>query len=154
MLCVIVIILLCAGMISIAGWELGIFEAVGLIVAVGLAVDYSVHISHSFNETRYLNGQTATRYMKTEHALAEMGISVVSGASTTFLASLFLLPASFMFYHVLGIFMVMTVLFSISVSLTMLPAMLCIMGPEGERGDITCIQKGVAAIRKRLPCRS
>jgi hypothetical protein len=150
--CVIVIVLLCAGMVSIAGWELGIFEAVGLIVAVGLAVDYSVHISHSFNETRFLNGQAATRYLKTEHALAEMGISVVSGASTTFLASLFLLPTSFMFYHVLGIFMVMTVLFSISVSLTMLPAMLCIMGPEGERGDITCIQKGVAAIRQRLPC--
>jgi len=150
--CVTVIILLCAGMVAAAGWELGIFEAVGLIVAVGLAVDYSVHISHSFNEARYLNGQAATRYAKTEHALTEMGISVVSGASTTFLASLFLLPTSFMFYHVLGVFMVMTVLLSISVSITMLPAMLYIIGPEGERGDITWIQKGASAIKQRCPC--
>jgi predicted RND superfamily exporter protein len=150
--CVMTILFLCGGAIALAGWELGIFEAVGLIVVVGLAVDYSVHICHSFNETRFINGQAARRYGKTEHALAEMGISVCSGAATTFLASLFLLPTSFMFYHVLGIFMVMTVLFSISVSLTMLPAMLCIMGPEGNRGDIACVHWAGAAISKYLTC--
>ena len=51
---------LCGGMIAIAGWALGIFEAIGLIIVVGLAVDYSVHICHSYNEARFIEGAPAT----------------------------------------------------------------------------------------------
>merc|ERR1712039_589564 len=110
------------GVIAIAGLGLGIFEAIGLIIVVGLAVDYSVHICHSYNETRFIQGEAATRFLKTQHALTEMGISVVSGAATTFLASLFLVAATFAFYYVFGIFMLMTVIFSLLVSLT-IPAL-------------------------------
>merc|ERR1719337_131129 len=102
--CILVILFLCGGMIAIAGWAL-------VIIVVGLAVDYSVHICHSYNEARFIEGKPATRFQKTEHALTEMGVSFVSGAVTTFLASLFLVPAAFAFYYVFGIFMLMTVIF-------------------------------------------
>merc|ERR1712039_817926 len=140
------------GVIAIAGLGLGIFEAIGLIIVVGLAVDYSVHICHSYNETRFINGMVATRVQKTQHALTEMGISVVSGAATTFLASLFLVAASFMFYYIFGIFMLMTVIWSILVSLTMLPALLCIIGPEGERGDLVRFRRVAAWLGEKLFC--
>jgi hypothetical protein len=150
--CILVILFLVGGTIAMAGWSLGIFEAIGLIIVVGLAVDYSVHICHSYNETRFIEGAAATRFQKTQHALTEMGISVVSGAATTFLASLFLVPAWFAFYYVFGIFMLMTVIFSLLVSLTMLPALLCIFGPEGDRGDLLLLRSVVGRIGGKLCC--
>merc|ERR1711871_987003 len=38
------------GMIPLLGWELGKSECIFLIAVVGLSVDYSVHILHSYNE--------------------------------------------------------------------------------------------------------
>jgi hypothetical protein len=152
LMCIFVILFLCGGVLAISGYALGIFEAIGLIIVVGLAVDYSVHICHSYNETRFIKGEAATRFLKTQHALTEMGISVVSGAATTFLASLFLVAASFAFYYIFGIFMLMTVIFSLLVSLTMLPALLCILGPEGERGDILLFRRLAAWIGEKLFC--
>merc|ERR1711904_668201 len=150
--CILVILFLCGGMIAMAGWSLGIFEAIGLIIVVGLAVDYSVHICHSYNEARFIDGAPATRFQKTQHALTEMGVSVVSGAATTFLASLFLIGATFAFYYIFGIFMLMTVIFSLLVSLTMLPALLCILGPEGDRGDLVLFRRVIGRVAETLFC--
>merc|ERR1712048_514580 len=152
LMCILVILFLCGGVLAISGYALGIFEAIGLITVVGLAVDYSVHVCHSYNECRFIKGAPATRFQKTQHALTEMGVSVVSGAATTFLASLFLVAASFMFYYIFGLFMLMTVIWSILVSLTMLPALLCIVGPEGDRGDILLFRMGSACFGEKLFC--
>lgn len=100
-LCVVCIVaILCTFALAIvcAGWALGIFEAIGLIVVVGLSVDYTVHLGHSYNECRVVDGKDASREDRTQHALTEMGISVVSGAGTTFLAAVFLVFTSFTFY--------------------------------------------------------
>merc|ERR1712187_615123 len=104
------------------------------------SVDYTVHVGHSYNECRYLDGALASRTARTRHALTEMGISVVSGAATTFLASLFLLPTSFTFYFYFGIFMLATVVISLLVALTLLPALLSVFGPEDGRGDLTFLR--------------
>ena len=36
------------GSISAMGWSLGIMEATGMIIVVGLAVDYSAHLVHAY----------------------------------------------------------------------------------------------------------
>jgi len=136
LVCILVILFVFAFFITAMGWSMGIFEAVGLIVVAGLSVDYTVHISHSFNECRYVDGVKADREARTTHALTEMGISVVSGAATTFLASLFLVPTAFTFYHLFGIFMLVTVVLSLLVALTLLPALLCTFGPKDGHGDL------------------
>jgi predicted RND superfamily exporter protein len=151
--CILVILFLVGGVVAISGSSLGIFEAIGLIIVVGLAVDYSVHVCHSYNESRFIGEAAATRFQKTQHALTEMGVSVVSGAATTVLASLFLIPATFAFYNVFGIFMLITVIFSLLVSLTMLPALLCILGPEGDRGDLVFLRGMISKIGGKLCCR-
>jgi len=152
LICIVVILFVFAAMLVLLGWELGIFEAVGLIVVVGLSVDYSVHIGHSYNECRFTGGGEVTRWDKTKHAMTEMGVSVVSGAATTFLASVFLLPASFMFYHVFGIFMLITVVSSLTVALTLFPALLYVCGPVGNCGDILLMRKCGRFIRAKLGC--
>ena len=46
-------------------------------MAVGLAVDYAVHIVHFYNEA------SGNRYEKSQDALHGVGISIIGGAITT-----------------------------------------------------------------------
>lgn len=139
-------------MIVLAGWQLGVFEAVGFIVVVGLSVDYTVHIGHAYNEVRVLNGRMGSRVERTTHALTEMGVSVLSGAATTMAASLFLIPGKFNFYFYLGIFMATTVTLSLSVALTLLPALLYVFGPVDSVGDMSGLSAATLKA-KSLCCR-
>merc|ERR1711916_160792 len=60
------------------GWKLGIIESVIVTVIIGLAVDYIVHLANS-----YMEAPAKTRFERTQHALTEMGISVLSASITT-----------------------------------------------------------------------
>merc|ERR1719188_247302 len=55
LMCIIAILIGFAGCLPIFGFSLGIFESVGLIVVLGLSVDYTVHIAHSYNEARLVS---------------------------------------------------------------------------------------------------
>merc|ERR1711920_552047 len=153
LLCIIAILIVFAGCLPIFGFSFGIFESVGLIVVLGLSVDYTVHIAHSYNEARIVGsceGTASERAQRASHAMTEMGISVLSGAITTLLASLFLLPSKFMFYHVFGIFMLTTVVVSSLISLTLLPALLMLFGPAGSAGDLIWIQQAMDWVSSRI----
>ena len=54
-------------LIVVVGWKINIIESIGLSIATGLAVDYVLHLAHSFN---HQHGSAST---KTRLALAEMG---------------------------------------------------------------------------------
>merc|ERR1719277_510176 len=157
LLCIIAILIVFAGCLPLLGFSLGIFESVGLIVVLGLSVDYTVHIAHSYNEARIegsCESKASEREQRASHAMTEMGISVLSGAITTLLASLFLLPSKFMFYHVFGIFMLTTVVVSTLISLTLLPALLMLFGPAGSAGDLLGAEGyglGILSRRAMLP---
>merc|ERR1712137_1414500 len=66
-----------------AHWDLDFnsVTAINLVLAVGLAVDYSAHIAHSFLVTQAPSGAERAR-----HAVEHIGISVLNGAFSTFLA--------------------------------------------------------------------
>merc|ERR1711988_1185366 len=104
-----------------------------LIVVIGLSVDYSVHLCHSYMESKH-----ASREERTRDALTEMGISVISGAVTTFCASVFLLCADFAFFKEFGAFMCSTICFSIFFSLTLFIALVTEFGPtRDDEGNST-----------------
>eukprot|EP01138_Halocafeteria_seosinensis_P014420 gb/GECG01014721.1/.p1 GENE.gb/GECG01014721.1/~~gb/GECG01014721.1/.p1 ORF type:complete len:934 (+),score=112.98 gb/GECG01014721.1/:1-2802(+) len=73
-------------LLSIAGtmgfWDVTLegVSVINLVLAIGLTVDYTVHIVHSF-----LHKQ-GTRTERAQQALNTMGISVLNGATSTFLA--------------------------------------------------------------------
>ena len=53
---------------------------INLVLAVGLAVDYSAHVAHAFMIT------PGTRQQRVDVAIEEMGTAVIHGAFSTFLA--------------------------------------------------------------------
>merc|ERR1711924_348309 len=44
------IMVTCFGIMALAGWTISILESICLIIVVGMAVDYTVHLMHSYNE--------------------------------------------------------------------------------------------------------
>merc|ERR1712151_604815 len=118
------------GVMPLVPWELGPNECIFLIAVVGLAVDYTVHLLHAYNE------QDGTREEKMQGALSTMGISVASGAITTMGAGIMLFMCKIAFFQQYGTFIFFVILISLLVALTTLPPLILMLGPEGDRGKI------------------
>mmetsp|Transcript_34054 Transcript_34054/g.77651 ORF Transcript_34054/g.77651 Transcript_34054/m.77651 type:complete len:1269 (+) Transcript_34054:62-3868(+) len=117
--------------IPIIGWELGVYECIFLIMTVGLSVDYTVHLLHAYNESHQ-----ETRAAKTRESLASMGITVLSGAITTLLASLPLFGCKLRFFQQYGVFIFFTILVSIILAIFLLPPLLIVAGPVKSFGAL------------------
>jgi predicted RND superfamily exporter protein len=76
-------------------------SATFLGVLVGLSVDYVVHLALAFQEAPF-----ASRGRRVRVALAEMGVSVLSGALTSMGASALLFLCTIQFFATFGKFMV------------------------------------------------
>merc|ERR1719235_2183937 len=134
------IIIILLGSWPIIGWELDIFTVIFLIMAVGLAVDYTVHLLHSYNES-----SLQKREDRCKECLESTGITVLSGAITTFLAAVPLWFATATFFFKFGIFVAMTIGLSILIAIFQLIPMLLVIGPQGSDdpskgtfGDVVC----------------
>jgi multidrug efflux pump subunit AcrB len=112
-----------------AGWKISILESICMIVVVGMAVDYTVHLMHSYNET-----SSPKRFEKAQIALTEMGVSVVSGAFTTVVAATPLLFAQFIFFQRFGSFIAMITAASILWAVVYLMTLAMTVGPELKPG--------------------
>ena len=100
-------------------------SAVMLVLAVGLSVDYSAQIGHSFMTK--LGDDRNTRVMDT---LADVGTAVLNGAITTFLAVAILLMSESYVFWVLSRMFMLTVVFGITNGLVLLPVLLSLFGPK------------------------
>ncbi|XP_061195977.1 protein dispatched homolog 1-like [Saccostrea echinata] len=136
---VIALVTVCVlGSIPLLGWKLGVLESLNLCMVVGLAVDYVVHLAEAYNMSPSINRKDKTRNM-----LEKMGLSVLSGAFTTFGASVFMLGAQIQFIYQFGIFVMITVFTSLFFSLFGFTSFLLILGPEGNSGSITALVKKI-----------
>ncbi|KAJ8305669.1 hypothetical protein KUTeg_016214, partial [Tegillarca granosa] len=75
------------------GLTIDTVSSIQLILAIGLAVDYSAHIGHCFMT---VNG---TRDERVKATLVEIGAPVFSGGFSTFLAFVFFLVVVFGLFH-------------------------------------------------------
>ena len=82
---------------ELMGWKFGVSESVAIVIVIGFSVDYVVHLANAFLES---NG--GIRSERTQFALLTMGISVTSGAVTTFLAGIFLSFPEIIFFYKMG----------------------------------------------------
>ena len=82
------------GIISLTGVKFWSQTLVQVVIAIGLAVDYSIHIGHVFSTT-YDQKTCATRVARARFALSTMGSSVLRGAITTLLGIVPLFFGSF-----------------------------------------------------------
>ena len=109
------------------GWELGSSEAVGVVVCVGFAVDYVVHLASHFIHSKH-----SDRYNRIKESLREMGISIVGGSSTTILATVVLFICVILPFHKFAFFVISTIIFSLFYSLFFFPACCHVFGPNGN----------------------
>ena len=114
----------------LSDWRLGIIEAVCTMVAVGLSIDYILHVAGA-----YVRAPSGTREERAREALRMVGISVVSGASTTVGASLFLLGCTMTFFTKFGLFIAWTLSMSLLQAAVVFPAMCAVWGPEDARAS-------------------
>lgn len=68
------------GMLYFWGEDLNAVSIANIVIAVGLSVDYNAHIAHAFK------GATGTREERVIKSLDTIGVSVIHGAFSTFLA--------------------------------------------------------------------
>lgn len=118
------------GIIPYMGWQLGSSESVGVVVCVGFAVDYVVHLASHYVHSTYKH-----RHDRTKESLREMGISILSGSLTTMLASAVLFLCVIITFYKFAIFVISTVLFAIFYSLFFFAALCDLAGPNGEHGS-------------------
>merc|ERR1712226_1146563 len=103
-----------------------IISCINIVLAIGLCVDYSVHICHAFLVAKGSKSERAVS------AVEAIGPAVLNGGVTTFLALVLLAGStSHTFLTFFKVF-VLTVVFGLFHGLVLLPVLLSLVGPEME----------------------
>ena len=108
---------------------------INVVVAIGLSVDYSAHIAHSYltarppNNAYYRGKPERKRLFKARLALSQMGSSVFHGGFSTLLAISALGPSSSYVFVVFFKLWVGIIVFGMSNGFFLLPVVLSQIGP-------------------------
>eukprot|EP01029_Cantina_marsupialis_P020747 TRINITY_DN4887_c0_g2_i1.p1 TRINITY_DN4887_c0_g2~~TRINITY_DN4887_c0_g2_i1.p1 ORF type:complete len:1566 (-),score=382.43 TRINITY_DN4887_c0_g2_i1:596-5293(-) len=111
-------------MVWIMGWKFGVIEALSLTIFVGASVDYCLHLSHNYNESK-----CNTRFQRMRAALRTTGSSIFSAALTTIGASIILLACTIVIFVQFGYIIAANTILSLFFGLVVLPSMLLYIGP-------------------------
>ena len=131
-ICLLVILAIVFTLTDIVGflhfWDItiDIVSCINIVLAIGLCVDYSVHICHAFLVAQ---GSRAERAIT---AVDTIGPAVVNGGVTTFLALVLLAGStSHTFITFFKVFL-LTVTFGLFHGLILLPVLLLLVGPKNQ----------------------
>lgn len=106
-------------------WDLTIdtVAVINLVLAVGLAVDYAAHVAHSFMI------KAGTKDERVVQALADIGVAVIHGGVSTFLAVVLLSASSSYVFRVMFKQFFSTAILGLGHGLVLLPVLLSLVGP-------------------------
>jgi len=132
MLCVVLVDVDILGLMWLWGLSIDSVAIINLVLAVGLAVDYSCHVAHSFVQMPATPGLSprAQRQERTDRAVEEMGVAVVHGAVSTFLAVLILSTSKSYIFVIFFKQFFGICLFGALHGLLLLPVLLSLVGPD------------------------
>lgn len=125
------------GLLYLWDVDLNTITVVNLVVAIGLAVDYTAHIGHAYLTVEppetHPDGKPLTnhekRVFKARGAVGAMGPSVFHGAASTFLAIVVLSPSkSYIFINFFRMWFGIIV-FGVCNGFILLPVLLALCGP-------------------------
>mmetsp|Transcript_30641 Transcript_30641/g.80389 ORF Transcript_30641/g.80389 Transcript_30641/m.80389 type:complete len:403 (-) Transcript_30641:71-1279(-) len=141
-------------------WEVGAIEVISLIVFVGYALDYSLHVvqkygthsqgtcSHAVADHRGPGhgeasdsgaGEGFPQKQRVTYALTSIGTAATGSAITTVGSAVFLLFATLTIFKDIGIMLLITTSLSIFTALVPLPAALMLCGPRDPKDHISPI---------------
>lgn len=107
-----------------------------MCMVVGLSVDYVVHLAEA-----YATCPSPYRNDRVRSMLESMGLSVLSGAVTTFGAACFMLFSQIQFIYQFGIFVMSTISISFLFSFFAFTTFMSICGPQGNTGNLRTLGK-------------
>lgn len=126
------VILVTLAALVLLGWHLNVLESVTVSVAIGLAVDLTLHYG-----VAYRLSPEAEREAAVSWAIARLGSPVFMAAATSLAAGITMLPAKVLAYVHIGTFLtVITASSYIYATLFYLP-LLRIFGPESGCGQLS-----------------
>jgi hypothetical protein len=131
------IVICMVGFTVMMGWRLGVMETINLILVPGLAVDYTVHLADAYLSSRYDSRQERVADM-----LAEVGVSILSGAVSTMGSGLVMYGAPIAFFSKFATYILVTITLSITFSLGFFTCLLAVAGPQGDFGSFFLPRKG------------
>ena len=114
------------------GLELNFVTLVNLILAIGLAVDYSAHIAHAYNIAKPdsdCTNNSQRRKSKVKKAFTKIGNSVFHGAFSTFLAIVTISASSNYIFRAFFKQWFAIILFGMLHGFVLLPVILSFIGP-------------------------
>ncbi|XP_030842420.1 protein dispatched homolog 1-like [Strongylocentrotus purpuratus] len=118
--------------VVLLGWELNIFESTVLSLAVGLSVDFTVHLG-----VAYRQATESDRTSRSMHALQTLGSAVTLAALTTLVAGGCMLPATVLSYVQLGTFLMIVMVVSWVYGLFLFISLCRTIGPQGMFAQIS-----------------
>lgn len=124
-LCVSVVILSVLAIMVLQDWMLGISESIAIVILIGLAVDYVIHLAHV-----YANSVLESRHEKMKQAFLEMGVSILSGTITTLGCGIALFGGRTITFRKFAVIITSTIIFSFLSAMLLFGAMCHIIGPE------------------------
>ena len=130
--CVLLVDLFLVGLVYFWGLTFSPFVMINIVIAIGLSVDYSAHIAHTYlgvEAPKHIEEKSDIRMYKTKKALAIMGSSVFHGGFSTFLAIVALAPAQSWLFQVFFKLWFGIIVFGMANGFLLLPVMLTMVGP-------------------------
>ena len=140
-------ILMCLGAVTgcfvLMGWKMGFIESLIFSVGVGLVVDFSAHLAHSFVKEDFRD-PFLPRYFPTSSdelrvfskdakrrataAMTELGTTITTGYITTFIPGLLLIGCRTFFFFQFGCFLSQIISFSYFSAFGLLMPVLAVVG--------------------------
>jgi hypothetical protein len=145
LVCMACVLALTVGSLIRTGWVLGVTESVVISVAVGMAVDFTVHYGHAYMHAGSSHSKM-TRKGRVVTALTKMGPTISMGALTTLVAGCVLMLSGVLFYHQFGVFLALCMFLSWGFSTFYFLSILTLVGPEADTADSNTACKRVTAI--------
>jgi len=109
---------------------------VNLVIGLGLSVDYSAHIAHTYLTVDAPSSMTTTsekRMFKARVAISQMGSSVAHGGLSTFIAIMVLAAAKSYVFEVFFKMWFGIIIFGMANGFILLPIILSLIGPVPDR---------------------
>ncbi|KAG0713160.1 Protein dispatched 1 [Chionoecetes opilio] len=127
------VIMVTLAALVLLGWRLNVLESVTVSVAIGLAVDLTLHYGVAYRLSPERDREAAVSW-----AMGRMGSPVFMAAATSLAAGAAMLPANVLAYVHIGTFLtVLTTVSYVYATLFYLP-LLRIFGPESGCGQLSC----------------
>ena len=116
------------GALALMGWELNILESIILSLAVGLSMDFPLHVAVAYK----IASSTENRKNRVVVSLRHVGGSLTAAMVTTLVTGLCMLPTDVLAYYKLGTFLALVIIVSWFYAMFFMPSLLIHIGPKGS----------------------